>query len=80
MGNHEEEFDETEAEVNRTLFIRNIPESTTEDELYELFLQVLIELIEVESHLRLITERMNELIFEFQGIINNHHNNALNLN
>ena len=32
--------EEREAEVNRTLFLKGFPEKTTEDELYELFLQV----------------------------------------
>ena len=37
---NEEDVDEIEAEVNRTLFLRGLHENTTEDELYELFLQV----------------------------------------
>lgn len=36
----DEENAEAEAEVNRTLFIRGFDDRTTEDELYELFLQV----------------------------------------
>lgn len=36
----DDDLEEREAEVNRTLFIRSLPEHTTEDELYELFLQV----------------------------------------
>lgn len=37
------DHEEREAEVNRTLFIRSLPDRTTEDELYELFLQVSLE-------------------------------------
>ena len=36
----DDESNETEAEVNRTLFLRGFDDKTTEDELYELFLQV----------------------------------------
>ena len=35
-----DEFEDQEAEANRALFIRGISEKVTEDELYELFLQV----------------------------------------
>jgi len=38
--NHDAEVEDREAEMNRTLFLRAFDEKTTEDELYELFLQV----------------------------------------
>mgnify|MGYP001797616048 CR=1 FL=1 len=41
----DDESNETEAEVNRTLFLRGFDDKTTEDELYELFLQVSLQLL-----------------------------------
>ena len=38
----DDDIEEREAEVNRTLFLRGITDKTTEDELFELFLQVFI--------------------------------------
>lgn len=49
---HEDEDNEQEAEVNRTLFLRGFDEKTTEDELHELFLQVLLS-IHYQYHINL---------------------------